>query len=564
MKNLRLFLTLLGKMHKVRVVAVLLMSIAASISEILSVSALIPLLESLLGDESKEVSGLMANLGLTSGEPTFDYMLAFCCLLIFSYCFRLLYLVVQNRVCYSIGQELCVNIAKSMFEIDYQVLNSRRSDFYTTSVTVKLAAFLEGFLIPWINITTSAGLLFGSILALWLFVGFESLLLVALVASVYLMTMRIFKTHLRHLSRVVSSGYELMTKYILVAKRGYREWKLVGSQKSLLERFEVETENTLKAHSFLRVLSASPRLIIEPLLVLALVIVGFIYSVDGEQLVSMLPVLAAVIYGMQRFMPYMQMAFSGWSYLRANEVSVNEFLGQIVPKEELEGMRVLAESYSDKKSSHNEAVALTEVTFYYPDKDQAVLSGLNQSITPGEWLGVVGRSGSGKSTLVDIVLGFLKPTSGLNLGCASKPSYVPQEIFVVNGTVAQNVALQLEESLIDMMLVHQALELVSLTEWVSKLDNGVNEIVTEDGQSMSGGQRQRLGIARAIYQQPDLLVLDEATSALDAETERSVISSLWNFTKERNIAVLFVSHRDAPLKRCDKILNMNSLLNSSK
>ena len=137
MKNLRLFWALLEKKHKLRVMAVMLMSIVASISEILSVGALIPLLEAVLGEDSTESSGVMANIGVTSGEPTLDYMVAFCCLLIFSYSFRLLYLFVQNRVCYSIGQELCVDIARSMFEIDYQVLNTRRSDFYTTSVTVK-------------------------------------------------------------------------------------------------------------------------------------------------------------------------------------------------------------------------------------------------------------------------------------------------------------------------------------------------------------------------------------------------------------------------------------------
>jgi ATP-binding cassette subfamily B protein/ATP-binding cassette subfamily C protein len=203
------------------------------------------------------------------------------------------------------------------------------------------------------------------------------------------------------------------------------------------------------------------------------------------------------------------------------------------------------------------AVCLEDVVFkYITGKD--VLNSISFEIKKGERIAVVGESGSGKSTLVDLIIGINKPDSGTiyidgikltdeNIRTwRGKIGYIPQSIYLFDGTVAENVAFGSEP---DEAKIEQALKTANIWDFLSKKE-GMNTIVGEGGIQLSGGQLQRIGIARALYDNPDILVLDEATSALDTKTESKIMDEIYNISKEKTLII--IAHRLSTVERCDR------------
>lgn len=209
------------------------------------------------------------------------------------------------------------------------------------------------------------------------------------------------------------------------------------------------------------------------------------------------------------------------------------------------------------------AIRAKDVSVHYPGASHASLSDVTFRIDPGETVAIVGRSGAGKSTLADVVLGVLTPSRGtIEVGglradvvhgvYPGAVAYVPQEIVVVTGSVRDNVALGLPSDEVDDDAVWAALRQSHLDRWLDEQRDGLDTLVGQHGAAMSGGQRQRLGLARALYSRPTLLLLDEATSALDAETEASVIDALDRL--EEGTTLLVIAHRLSTAQRADWVL----------
>lgn len=206
-------------------------------------------------------------------------------------------------------------------------------------------------------------------------------------------------------------------------------------------------------------------------------------------------------------------------------------------------------------------IDVSSVAYSYPDSTGAdVLSGIEIHVMPGEMIALIGPSGAGKSTLVSLILGLLQPSEGEVLINGESPrkfiehnpgkvSLVPQETSLIVGTVAENIALGYQPHEIDYEQVRKSLEVAELSEWVSNLVHGVQ--TTLELGSVSGGQLQRLGIARALYSNPSLIVLDEPTSALDADTENRVATSLQKLRGA--VTQVVVAHRLTTIQSSDKV-----------
>ena len=207
-------------------------------------------------------------------------------------------------------------------------------------------------------------------------------------------------------------------------------------------------------------------------------------------------------------------------------------------------------------------VDFKDVTFTYPGSKTPAITNLTLRVKPGEMIALVGPSGSGKSTLINLAIGFLRPQSGLisfdgndlskyDLRTARKfISVVPQESVLFDGSVRENITYGLGD-LSDKTVI-DALTAANAIDFVEALPEGVDTIVGERGARISGGQKQRLAIARALIRNPRILVLDEATSALDSESERSIQKALESLMANRTTFV--VAHRLSTVQKADTIL----------
>jgi ABC-type multidrug transport system fused ATPase/permease subunit len=206
---------------------------------------------------------------------------------------------------------------------------------------------------------------------------------------------------------------------------------------------------------------------------------------------------------------------------------------------------------------------------FEPDRGRPTINNLSFSVLPGETVAIVGRSGAGKSTLVDLILGYQKPNSGSIEISGLEPrhcfeiwpgqvSYVPQKVSIYEATLLANIAVG-HDGINDLTVrekVLHLLERVEMGNFVRQQVDGLDTKLSEAGTSLSGGQIQRIGIARALFTNPSLLVLDESTSSLDSSTEHAVMKSIFELAGE--ITIIIVAHRLSTIKSADKILYLNN------
>ena len=217
---------------------------------------------------------------------------------------------------------------------------------------------------------------------------------------------------------------------------------------------------------------------------------------------------------------------------------------------------------------------IISVNFRYSKEANCVLKDISMNIKSGDSIGIVGKSGAGKSTLVDLMTGLLKANTGkiiidgLNFEnnfylIKNIMGYVSQNIFLTDETIKNNIAFGVDDNAIDNQKIEKAVSTAQLTEFVNRLKLGLNTIVGERGVKISGGERQRIGIARALYNDPKILVFDEATSALDLETEKDILDTLLELKKDKTI--IFITHRISSLKYCNKVYELkNGILTIKK
>ena len=222
-------------------------------------------------------------------------------------------------------------------------------------------------------------------------------------------------------------------------------------------------------------------------------------------------------------------------------------------------------SDSPKLASSNAPIGVEfrDVSFSYPDGDQPALRNASFEVQPGTQVALMGPSGAGKSTIADLLCAVLTPSSGAivrtdsttdssDAFCFGRVSYVPQRPGLVSGTILDNVALAVSEEEVSREQALEALQLANLTELIVELPQGLDTPLGKLQDGLSGGQMQRLGLARALYTKPGLLIMDEATSALDADSEAEIQKALDSMRGK--VTVVLIAHRLNTIQHADTVI----------
>ena len=251
--------------------------------------------------------------------------------------------------------------------------------------------------------------------------------------------------------------------------------------------------------------------------------------------------------------------------LRSSIGSANATLEMIDSLSDTQPIQGTTDEINVDHLGFNAEVSIEGAYLKYPSTDRYALENITLKFLPGESIAIVGPSGAGKTSLVDVLLGVLPISSGSILISGKSPeaaisnwpgaiSYVPQDVTISNATLGENVSLGYPSESVNLSYVWQALEVAQLTDFVNDLPGKLETLVGERGTKISGGQRQRLGIARAMYTKPKLLVLDEATSSLDGQTESDISDAIQNLRGD--VTVVMIAHRLSTVRNADKVVYM--------
>ena len=364
----------------------------------------------------------------------------------------------------------------------------------------------------------------------------------------------------KHISDMLAERFKLMRD----AFGGIRDILLLGRSSHFKKQFFKTGNKLAYSEGNNIVIGLVPRYFME-LLAFGSMIALVLYLIKNSQgnLGLILPIISVYALAGMKLLPAILVIYSSATTVKGNLAAYESI------REDLENIKV--DNASEFKNSHHawskhNEISLKEVTFTYPDKKNPALENVSLKIKPNTIVGFVGISGSGKSTLADVIIGLIKPQQGevtidgtplikQNLReWQNKIGFVPQTIFLTQGTIAENVAFGIPQDLIEYGQVEKALKLAHLEELVSNLENGVHSKVGERGVQLSGGQRQRVGIARTLYYEAEVLVFDEATSALDGITEKTIMNAIHDFTGQKTLII--IAHRLKTVQKCDEIFMM--------
>ena len=338
-----------------------------------------------------------------------------------------------------------------------------------------------------------------------------------------------------------------------------REAEILGRQGFFFDKIYSSRLKAAGSYATQFVLSGMPRYIVETALIIASAAFILVQAYSGD-IAASAATIGIFLSGGLRLTSSLLPLQSALLIIKQAIPSANRALDLLEiqePVQELDsGNR--ATSIPDAPLS----VEIEDVSFAYQGSKAETLSEIDISIPAGSQVAFIGVSGAGKSTLADLILGLLVPTKGRVFVQGDNPTslirvnpgllgYVPQKPGLVSGTIEQNIALGLDESEIDTKNIKRAVQDSHLAEFIGSLPEGIKTNIGKRKDELSGGQIQRIGLARALYTQPKLLVMDEATSALDAESENEINKALDDMRGK--VTVILIAHRLNTIQRSDKV-----------
>ena len=354
----------------------------------------------------------------------------------------------------------------------------------------------------------------------------------------------------------------LLQQQIFQGLQGIKDIKLSLKENLFFIKFSKITNKISFTASSIRSLQEAPRLIIELFAIMCFIFILIsINDLDNfSNLIVTLGIFAAAAF---RILPSLNRIVVAINSIKQSHSVINTIYNDLKKEK-----KIINYEHNQNDNDKIKKIEIKNLNYKYHATNDLILDGLNLEINYGDYLGIYGKSGSGKSTFVDVFSGLLVPESGdilfngKDINAKSnqylwknKIGYVPQSIYLNNETFKENIAFGEDLKNIKEEKILDIIKKTSLDTFINKMPLGINSIIGENGMNLSGGQIQRLGIARALYRDPEILIFDESTNSLDADTE-SEFMEVVNKLKDEKI-IIFISHQTKILKECNKIYEFN-------
>lgn len=560
---------ILDRGQKIRILGLMVLILIGGLLETASASLILPLVSAILDEEkfaeNRYVIQIRELFGIENIRTFTLCMLGF---IIAIYIFKAVFLILQT---YLLARFANKNRARCTTNLLWQFLH-RPYEYYLYAETSDIIRTIYGDMDNIFNLLLQC-MNFASELVVSLCLGVfllitdwkMCLLMVILLGVLTLINVKVIKKHLNIAgegSRITQAG---MYKWILQGASGIKDVKVLRKEYYFTDRYSDSAEGYADNQIKYNVLTNLPRLLIEAVAILGILIYVMISMLMGVNIASLMTTIAAFAVAAMRLLPSVNRLNTYIANIAYFEPAL-DFIYENVNTKGLSEENVLithnpTEEYVPALS-FKDTIKLNDITFAYPNTDKNIFTHADMTVPIGASVGVVGASGAGKSTIVDIMLGLLEVKSGEIL-CdgidaiehypewLSHIGYIPQTIYMLDDSIRRNIAFGVDDSDIDDDRVWAVLKEAQMMDFVKDLPDGLDAQIGERGVRISGGQRQRLGIARALYHNPQILIFDEATSALDNDTETAIMDAIDSLHGQKTMVI--IAHRLRTIENCDII-----------
>lgn len=534
----------------------------AGIAEILSIGVVVPFLTVILYPEDMSNNAISSMVSIffksrSKEELIFYLSLLFIVAIICATALRTFSIYLQYQLINKSGVYISSALLSKILNMDYgQITEYSSSDLYSRMV-LKTRSVTMSVLLPLLLIFNSSIILLFISTIFLIISPIIFLSSIFVLASFYSFLSLTLNTIIKQKSLIQSKMSREVTSSISDSIRAFRQILVYQIQEKRIRDYE-EKERFLRMNEgMVQTLIATPRVILEGMVIICMIILSNMLILGSSQPAQFVPVIGAFALGVQRALPLFQAIYASVTSIKATKnvlIDVTNFeVNTIEPRKNL----------TEIVFKHQ--IRFNNVCFKYKNSQENILQNLNFSIDKGDKVFITGESGTGKTTLLNLFLGLFEPSSGqitvdkLNLTKNNRFSWnkyislIPQETVTFDETIENNIAYYLDENEINTKSLRTALKKSNLKNKVTSLDSGIKFIVGDNGNKLSGGQNQRLSIARCFYENREVFICDEPTSALDEKNARIVIE---NIVSDKKRTVICVSHKKNFSEYFNKVINL--------
>lgn len=542
---------------------ILFLSIFLSLFEILTIGSLLPLIDILL-DSSKYLNNdyfLVITNVLNIDENNFKLfiILSFGTLLFLSYTLRVISLWVNSHVINDFKLKLDQNIFSKTLERDYKYLIDTSSSVLFGNM--EKSELASGSVFGLINLISSI-IISASVIFFIFILNFKVALIFALSSLViYFLLILLIKNRLRNISFELSESTNLKYKNIIECNDNIKEIKLRDLKEFFLEKISKPFLKLRNARISSEVLNNIPAQVIILSTSLIILFLIYNYSIIPNGLGENLQTIIAIIFAAQRILPSIQSIYASIIGIKMAEIPLDDIIKILNEKNNFN-------LNNSKKVDLKRNIQIKNLSFKHNDSSSLIFDNLNVKFENNKVYFLNGDSGIGKTTFFDILMGLLCPLTAnfyadnnefksyRNKLWQSKICHIPQNSLLADTSILENITYGSNSKNLNLENIRDICRIAELQKFIENSNEGLETIIGEKGLKISGGERQRLSIAKAIYANKDIYLFDEATNALDEKTEDKIFYNLKKFFE--NKIVILISHNRKISNYCDHIYEIKN------
>lgn len=448
-------------------------------------------------------------------------------------------------------------ILKTRFLDDYEKIVNIKNSTYIRDFNSSIEHFIKS--IKNLMFLTIEFFVFLGLIVLLIFLQSAQIIFFTLIIATLALIFSFFvKRLLKEFGRKSLNLQQMSLAKLLDILNATKEIILFRKSPVFIKHFKVIEFKHLNILRTVQLIQNFPKYFFEILVILSFATYIISYSSKGSSLLQIIPDLGIIFLGLIRLLPAITKILIYLNKLEFAENATIKISNDIKTYNSLS--KIQKDNY--KVPKFEKCFEMKDINFCYNNREAIILKNLNFNIQKNDFIGIFGSSGAGKSTLVDLFCGLLKPTNGKILidgrdyeridrtDWLDQIGYLSQQNNLIDETIQTNITLEFNEKMIDQDLLKICCEKSGLDDLINKLPDGYNSRVGEQGHSISGGEKQRIGIARSLYAKKEILIFDESTSSLDDDNKKKIMNTIQLLSSSKTIII--ITHDYNVLKYCKK------------